>query len=102
MLSHPDHAGLLPLAQLPLLLIRLPAPADQSPGLAMEQGSLAMCEPESPDGLPPIARQSVIGVRAGDLAGRCLACGNAMCPICRCRDGIDLAGEVVALTGVRP
>lgn len=102
MLSHPDHAGLLPLAQLPLLLIRLPTTDYESVEPAMEQGSLAMREPESPDGRPPIARQAVIGVRAGDLAGRCLACGNAMWPSCRCRDSIDLAGEVVALTGVRP
>ncbi|MHB1092471.1 hypothetical protein [Thiobacillus sp.] len=98
MLSQPDHAELLPLVQPPLLLTRLSAPDYQFPGLAMEQGTLAMCEPESPDRLPPIARQAVAGVHTG----RCLAYGNAMCPTCRCRDGINLAGEVVALTGVRP
>lgn len=83
MLSPPDHAGFPSRAQRPSLLARLSAPDYESPARAVAQGTLVMHEPESPDGLSPIARQAVARTR-------------------RCRDGIDLAGEVVTLAGVRP
>ena len=52
MFSQPDHAGFLPLAQLPSLIAELMALGYQCLGPTRENGAIVMRELESPDGLP--------------------------------------------------
>jgi len=52
MFSQPDHAGFLPLAQLPSLIAALVALGYQCLGPTRENGAIVMRELESPDGLP--------------------------------------------------
>lgn len=63
MLSQPDHAGFLPLAQLPSLVAGLMAQGYQCLGPASENGAIVMRELESPDGLQR-------GLQAEQTAGR--------------------------------
>ena len=63
MFSQPDHAGFLPLAQLPSLVARLMALGYQCLGPSVENGAIVMRELESPEGLPR-------GLQAEQTAGR--------------------------------
>jgi len=63
MLSQPDRAGFLPLAQLSFLLARLRERGYQCLGPTVEQGAIVMRELEPPDALPR-------GIQAGQTPGR--------------------------------
>jgi ferredoxin len=63
MLSRPDRAGFLPVAQLPSLVARLMALGYQCLGPAVENGAIVMRELDAPDGLPR-------GLQAAQAPGR--------------------------------